>query len=118
MALITCRECGRQISDQAQGCPGCGCPIIIQAGPTGPLPIPASHVIPPRMQPNPNFPIQQPVVIEQTGKPIKLLQLIFGLLAIIFIVLAFAHHPAWLLPASMSIVGMIVMKIVRWWSHG
>ena len=69
------------------------------------------------MQANPNFP-QQPVVIEQTGKSIKLLQLIFGLLAIIFIVLAFAHHPAWLLPASMSIVGMIVMKIVRWWCHG
>ena len=27
MALITCPECGREISDQAQTCPGCGYPI-------------------------------------------------------------------------------------------
>ena len=26
MALITCSECGRQISDQAPACPQCGCP--------------------------------------------------------------------------------------------
>ena len=28
MALITCPECGKQISDQAPACPGCGTPII------------------------------------------------------------------------------------------
>lgn len=27
MALITCPECGKKISDQAQNCPNCGCPI-------------------------------------------------------------------------------------------
>ncbi|MDE5758853.1 MAG: TM2 domain-containing protein [Allobaculum sp.] len=27
MALINCPECGRQISDQAKSCPGCGTPI-------------------------------------------------------------------------------------------
>ena len=27
MALITCPECGKQISDQAPACPGCGAPI-------------------------------------------------------------------------------------------
>ena len=27
MALIRCPECGREISDQAQACPGCGFPI-------------------------------------------------------------------------------------------
>jgi uncharacterized membrane protein YvbJ len=27
MALITCPECGRQISDKADACVGCGCPI-------------------------------------------------------------------------------------------
>lgn len=26
MALINCPECGRQISDKAEFCPGCGCP--------------------------------------------------------------------------------------------
>lgn len=27
MALITCPECGREISDKAVACPGCGCPV-------------------------------------------------------------------------------------------
>lgn len=27
MALITCKECGKDISDQAGSCPNCGCPI-------------------------------------------------------------------------------------------
>ena len=27
MALIKCPECGREISDKAGSCPGCGCPI-------------------------------------------------------------------------------------------
>lgn len=27
MALITCPECGKQISDLAQSCPNCGFPI-------------------------------------------------------------------------------------------
>lgn len=28
MALIQCKECGNEISDKAQTCPRCGCPII------------------------------------------------------------------------------------------
>lgn len=27
MALIKCNECGREISDKAESCPGCGAPI-------------------------------------------------------------------------------------------
>lgn len=27
MALISCPECGREISDRAVSCPNCGCPI-------------------------------------------------------------------------------------------
>ena len=27
MALIKCPECGREVSDRAQACPQCGCPI-------------------------------------------------------------------------------------------
>lgn len=27
MALIECPECGKEISDKARSCPGCGCPI-------------------------------------------------------------------------------------------
>lgn len=28
MALIACRECGREVSDQAAACPGCGAPPL------------------------------------------------------------------------------------------
>jgi len=34
MALINCSECNREISDQAQNCPGCGSPIKIKDVPT------------------------------------------------------------------------------------
>ena len=27
MALITCQECGNKVSDQAESCPECGCPV-------------------------------------------------------------------------------------------
>ena len=27
MALINCGECGKQVSDKAESCVGCGCPI-------------------------------------------------------------------------------------------
>jgi len=28
MALVSCRECGKQISDQAAACPNCGAPML------------------------------------------------------------------------------------------
>ena len=31
MALIACRECGRQISDQAATCPQCGAPVKVRS---------------------------------------------------------------------------------------
>jgi DNA-directed RNA polymerase subunit RPC12/RpoP len=34
MALIKCKECGREISDQAQNCPGCGSPVNQKEEPT------------------------------------------------------------------------------------
>ena len=30
MALIPCRECGKEISDQAVACPHCGAPLSVQ----------------------------------------------------------------------------------------
>jgi len=37
MALTTCSECGREVSDQATACPGCGAPLNAPAQ-TPPLP--------------------------------------------------------------------------------
>lgn len=52
MALITCPECGKQVSDKATACPNCGCPISA-AQPsaveiTAPVVEPASSVSAPK----------------------------------------------------------------------
>jgi hypothetical protein len=42
MALIKCSECGREISDAAPACPGCGKPAGLRPNPmAGPSPVPA-----------------------------------------------------------------------------
>jgi DNA-directed RNA polymerase subunit RPC12/RpoP len=40
MALIKCAECGREVSDKAAACPGCGAPIAAAAVPS----VQESHV--------------------------------------------------------------------------
>jgi TM2 domain-containing membrane protein YozV len=42
MALIYCRECGKQVSDQAASCPSCGAPVAASTppavvAPSGPM---------------------------------------------------------------------------------
>ena len=32
MALINCPDCGRDVSDRAEACPACGCPIAKKKG--------------------------------------------------------------------------------------
>ena len=32
MALISCSECGKQISSLAKSCPNCGCPVVSFSG--------------------------------------------------------------------------------------
>lgn len=43
MAMITCPECGKQISDKAGTCPNCGCPIA-DCSPSGEVRIKFSPV--------------------------------------------------------------------------
>lgn len=38
MALIKCSECGREISDKASACPGCGAPVSAPAAEQPPAP--------------------------------------------------------------------------------
>lgn len=35
MALVNCSDCGREVSDRAPACPGCGAPVAVEA-PGGP----------------------------------------------------------------------------------
>ena len=45
MALINCEECGREISDRAHACPGCGVPVAAAApAPAAPAPAGSSKV--------------------------------------------------------------------------
>ncbi|MBS0413765.1 MAG: zinc ribbon domain-containing protein [Proteobacteria bacterium] len=44
MALIKCSECGRDISDKASACPGCGAPVAAGNGAQGQAPQPPAHV--------------------------------------------------------------------------
>ena len=32
MALIKCPECGKEISNRANACPNCGCPVLLEEG--------------------------------------------------------------------------------------
>lgn len=32
MSMIKCKECGKDVSDMAKSCPGCGCPINVPEG--------------------------------------------------------------------------------------
>jgi TM2 domain-containing membrane protein YozV len=34
MPLVSCRECNKQISDQAAACPNCGAPVLSRSGTT------------------------------------------------------------------------------------
>ena len=71
MALITCKECGREVSDKAHACPGCGAPIA-------PAPPPAPHVPPPA---------QQVIVQRGTGcGSLLLYAMILGVLGLILLV--------------------------------
>lgn len=53
MALISCFECGRQISDRAVNCPGCGAPVTASTTHPEPKPGPAAASEPLRVRPVP-----------------------------------------------------------------
>ncbi len=68
MALITCPECGRDISDQAVSCPGCG--YVLQKS----EPVPQS-------QPQPQWPTARKTLLseKQTSPVLGVLSFLFGL---------------------------------------
>lgn len=65
MALIRCKECGATVSDMAQNCPGCGCPVAYSLN-RQPVPQPVSQ---PVQQPIPQHaPVPMPQPVQQTAQ--------------------------------------------------
>jgi uncharacterized membrane protein YvbJ len=104
MALISCQECGRQVSDKASACPQCACPI-------GALPAGGPRV----------------VTIQETSKRWKKLQLL-GMIGVpvCFIGImssAGADQPSegaavfWVLGLLASIGAYIYGRFGAWWHH-
>jgi len=105
MALIKCGECGKEISDKAPACPGCGNPI------------------------NGGGQIKEKViVIEQTSKIWKAYQLIFGITFLVGLFMAFSHAGS-KIPADiealelgnffvgLGIIGWVFGSLGAWWNH-
>jgi hypothetical protein len=106
MALITCPECARDISDRAVTCPACGNPMrpkTAQCTEVGPM-------------------VSRTVTIEATGKTYKALQFA-GAAAIALAVASCAAA----VPGSGSWSGFVFLigialytcgRIGAWWKHG
>ena len=83
MALITCRYCGRQVSDKATACPHCGHPIVQQRA--------ASPVD--NKPPQVGYNYQQPAPVSRSGKKNNLL--IAALSTVIVLLLGVAAGLLW-----------------------
>jgi uncharacterized membrane protein YvbJ len=99
MALIKCPECGKEISDKAEQCPKCACPIDSQQG--------------------------KVETIELTGKKWKM-QLILSAVLIILAVISgvvsyiTGHYSIALVSITFIAIGLIWLLAVKfyiWWYH-
>lgn len=69
MALLTCPECGKEISDQAKACPHCGYPIHTQEDPSPGEPSEAALV--PTQPSQEDVPLQDAQPSEEPAEPPK-----------------------------------------------
>jgi uncharacterized membrane protein YvbJ len=109
MSLISCPECGNQISTLAAACPKCGAPVKKQAG----------------------IPLDAPTVAATglTSKALRKQQLWAALLIIAATVaaIAIAHGPNsysdrfwgvfWLFALGLGVIWMVVIRVRVWWRH-
>lgn len=112
MALIKCTECGRDISDRASNCPGCGAPTgsagVAMSGGDAVAAVP-------RVQ-----------TVEQTGKRWKAQQLLAVLLVCISVVVIIAGGASTSVGAEVAgslmlaagAIWFVVARIGAWWHHG
>jgi uncharacterized membrane protein YvbJ len=111
VALISCPECGHQVSDQASACPSCAYPIrstsAVKAGDTQ------------KTEPQSPVGVQ---TIEQTGKKFKAMQA-FGCLGIIIGIMIIwgTGSQGWSFGAILAIAAGIFLlagTLGGWWHHG
>jgi RNA polymerase subunit RPABC4/transcription elongation factor Spt4 len=95
MALVNCRECGKQLSDQAATCPSCGAPQ------------------------HPAFERAGVVTTQQTAKKYKVLQLV-GVLVLLFGVIVRAGTGEYW-GTAVAMLGLLLFvagRLGAWWRHG
>ena len=101
MALINCKECGKQISSKAKSCPGCGCPIVYSME-------------------------ERTITIQKTSKEYKamgcvcfLLLMFFGFLAFVAVVTLNSDLMILSICASVvCLIGLSINSIKIWWNNG
>jgi uncharacterized membrane protein YvbJ len=105
MALVTCRECGKQVSDAASACPQCGAPVVHRDEVKTPTPV---------------------ITTQQTSKRLKFYLLLALGLFVVGAVMSFSSSNtgskeavpiAGLLMVAGIVLG-IVTKVRSWWHHG
>jgi hypothetical protein len=98
MPLAECGECGREVSWRARTCPGCGFEFA-----------PASEPVPKAKE--------APTVIEQTGKPYKVMQLV-GVIILGIGVNEWWRGSSWAETfVGMGIVMAVSGRVLAWWHH-
>ena len=111
MALVTCSECGHEVSSQAAACPGCGCPIAVVAS-SAPVAIAAQT--------------GRGVTVERTSKRWKGQALLAGFLFFggfaILVPSCISESPkTTIFSAAVCFIGAvwgIYVKLMTWWHHG
>jgi uncharacterized membrane protein YvbJ len=98
MALITCAECGTQVSSKAAACPKCGAPVFERSA-------------------------RGSVTIQRTGKSIKGQMLFFKLAltaGIIWFFIAKSQEASIVWPVLLvffSVFMLYITRFRRWWHH-
>lgn len=94
MALIKCIDCGTEVSDKAEKCPKCACPIS-------------------KKENN-----EQTQVIEQTSKRLKM-QLLIGVVVLFlgFLFLFSGSSGGAMVFLILGVIIIIASKISIWWNH-
>lgn len=106
MALITCPDCGKEVSDRAAACNGCGAPLGVDAEARG-------------------SGVRSLTTTQLTSKSLKIQSLIAVVMFLVGMVMAMATDPAEGesgvgIASLLMVVGVLLYIVTRfriWWHH-